>query len=162
MSRRCTVCTSPDLDRINSDLVTPRVSIADVSRKYAIEDDAVRRHAQRHLTPDVRRAAGLAELNHLSSIINDLRRLWDRAEQLGKDAEQEGDRRGALASVREARECIALLAKLTGDLDERPQLNVLVAPEWRTVQVVILDALGGYPEAREAVSTALLRLESPS
>ena len=38
-------------------------------------------------------------------------------------------------------------------------MSVLFATEWRSVQVVILHALDDYPEARTAVTTALLRLE---
>jgi hypothetical protein len=86
------------------------------------------------------------ELNRLESLVVDLRRLWDRAQRLGEDAEREGDRRAALSAIRESRECLGLLAKFTGDLDERPQVNVLFAPEWRTVQVVVLEALlAGHP-----------------
>jgi hypothetical protein len=130
-----------------------------IARKYAIDDDAIRRHAARHLSPELRQAAGVVELNRLESLVVDLRRLWDRAQQLGVDAEREGDRRAALSAIRESRECLGLLAKFTGDLDERPQVNVLFAPEWRTVQVVVLEALAGHPEARTAVASALLRLE---
>ncbi len=102
----------------------------------------------------------MAELSRLDGLLADLRRLWQRAEHLGKDAEQDGDRRSALAAVREARECLALLAKLTGDLDERPNVNVLLAaPEWRLVQVAIYEALETFPEARAAVASGLMRLE---
>jgi hypothetical protein len=50
---------------------------------------------------------------------------------------------------------LELLAKLLGDLDERPQINVLVAPEWIQLRTTLLEALRPYPEARTAVLTAL-------
>jgi hypothetical protein len=48
-----------------------------------------------------------------------------------------------------------LLAKLLGELDERPQVNVLVMPEWLTLRTRLLAALLPYPEARLALSEAL-------
>src|SRR3954453_21307670 len=62
--------------------------------------------------------------------------------------------------VRETRGCLELLAKLLGELDERPQVNLLLAPEWRTVRGALLAALAGFPEARAAVARQLLALEA--
>lgn len=53
-----------------------------------------------------------------------------------------------------------LLARLLGDLDERPQFNVLVSPEWAALRGALLAALRPYPDARAAVAGALLRLET--
>ncbi len=53
-----------------------------------------------------------------------------------------------------------LLAKLLGQLDERPQVNVLMAPEWIQVRAVLLTALVVHPEARQAVTTALMALDA--
>jgi hypothetical protein len=158
--RVCTVCTHPERDRVDAALIGSAESKSGIARKYAIDDDAIRRHAARHLSPELKQAAGAVELTRLESLIADLRRLWERAQQLGEDAEREGDRRAALTAIRESRDCLQLLAKFTGDLDERPQVNVLLAPEWRTVQVVILEALDEHPAARTAVTQALLRLEA--
>ena len=50
---------------------------------------------------------------------------------------------------------IELQAKLIGELDDRPQVNLLVAPQWLELRVQILAALQPYPEARLAVAEAL-------
>ncbi len=51
---------------------------------------------------------------------------------------------------------LELVAKLTGALDERPQVNVLVASEeWVRVRGRLVAALAPYPEARQAVVDAL-------
>ena len=52
-----------------------------------------------------------------------------------------------------------LLAKLLGELDERPQVNVLISPEWVNVRAALLAALLPYPEARLAVAGRLRVLE---
>jgi hypothetical protein len=46
-----------------------------------------------------------------------------------------------------------------GELDDRPQVNILIAPQ---VQQVIINALTPYPEARKAVVDALAPLEATS
>lgn len=49
-----------------------------------------------------------------------------------------------------------LLAKLIGELNETPTVNVLVAhPEWLAIRSTLFGALQSYPEAREAVAGAL-------
>jgi len=53
-----------------------------------------------------------------------------------------------------------LLAKLLGQLDERPQVNVLMAPEWVQVRSALLTALAPHPEARRAVTAALVAIEA--
>jgi hypothetical protein len=62
-------------------------------------------------------------------------------------------------AIREARGNLELLAKLTQQLDTRPTLNLLVAPEWLTVRAVLLEALAAYPEARAAVAGRLIAPE---
>lgn len=49
---------------------------------------------------------------------------------------------------------IELLAKLIGELDERP-VNVLISPEWLELKAVIVTALEPHSEARESVLRAL-------
>jgi len=55
-----------------------------------------------------------------------------------------------------------LLAKLLGQLDERAQVNVLLAPEWLQVRAALLTALAPYVEARQAVAAALVAIEAAS
>jgi hypothetical protein len=54
---------------------------------------------------------------------------------------------------------IELLAKLIGELDERPQVNILVSPEWIAVRAVVLEPLAPYPEARAVVARRLRQLD---
>lgn len=53
---------------------------------------------------------------------------------------------------------IELLAKLTGELDERPEINVMVDPQWLVVRAALLTALAEYPDALEGVQRALTAL----
>jgi hypothetical protein len=62
-------------------------------------------------------------------------------------ARQRGDGDTALKAMDRIRRQIELQAKLLGELDERPQINVLLAPEWLTVRAALLEALGPCGEA---------------
>lgn len=50
---------------------------------------------------------------------------------------------------------IELQARLLGELQDGQTVNVLVAPEWHQVRLVVVNALRPYPEARAAVAGAL-------
>jgi hypothetical protein len=54
---------------------------------------------------------------------------------------------------------LELVAKLLGELDERPQINVTMSGEWLTVRSIIVQTLTPFPEARTAVARALSELE---
>jgi hypothetical protein len=65
-----------------------------------------------------------------------------------------------LGAIREARGNVELLAKLLGELDERPVVNVmLIDPK---VRDAIVRALTPYGEARLAVANALEPFEEAS
>lgn len=49
---------------------------------------------------------------------------------------------------------IELLAKLIGQLDERP-LNIIISPEWIALRGALLDVLNQYPEVKFAVAERL-------
>jgi hypothetical protein len=54
---------------------------------------------------------------------------------------------------------IELLARLIGELDERPRVNIFVSPEWVAIGTAVLEPLAPYPEVRAAVAERLLQLE---
>ena len=57
---------------------------------------------------------------------------------------------------------LELLAKLMGELDARPVVNLVVSPEWLQVRATLLMVLSPYPEARIAVAGALAALDAPA
>jgi hypothetical protein len=92
-----------------------------------------------------------------------LSRLLARLEEAGIDV-QRGETRHAdpreliLRTAAQLQGQVELLAKLLGELDERPQVNVLLGDEWLSVRGTLLGALQPYPEARAAVAASLLAL----
>jgi hypothetical protein len=65
------------------------------------------------------------------------------------------DLKVASGAIRKAWGNLELLAKLLGELDELPQVNVVLTPEWYALREAILAALVPYGEARSAVAARL-------
>jgi len=65
----------------------------------------------------------------------------------------------ALKSIGRIERQIELQARLLGELKDGQPVNVLILPEWSRVRSVLIEALKPYPDARAAVSTALLAVE---
>jgi hypothetical protein len=159
MPRRCTICDHPDheaIDRAIADgtLVSRIVSV------YAVSASAVRRHAAAHLPAQLTKAREAVEVARADDLLGKVAALEADAKRIGRQAEDNEDQRTALMAVRELVRIVELLAKLRGALDERPQVNIHVAPEWREVRQVLLVALSPYPDARVAVAGALAELEA--
>jgi hypothetical protein len=78
---------------------------------------------------------------------------------VGYEVKHADPRELMLKAVAQLRPSVELLAKLVGELDEHPQVNVTLSPEWQAVRGGLLEALGPYPDARVAVARQLVALE---
>jgi hypothetical protein len=153
--RRCTVCDHPENEEINRALVAGE-STAKISGRYrTIDERALRRHRANHLPAKLVMAEKAQEVAQADDLLDQVRDLQERALAILGKAEEAGELRTALSAIREARGNLELLAKLLGELDERPQVNILVSPEWLELRAVIVGALEPYSDARGAVLRAL-------
>jgi hypothetical protein len=159
MPRVCGVCQHPERAAIDQALVagTPARQLA--SRYGTLSRMAFWRHREDHIPVHLAKAQEAAEVAQADRLLDEVRALRAKAVALLLKAEQAGDYRTALLGVREARACVETLLEVEGELDRRPTVNLLVAPEWLAVRTALLAALGPYPEARQAVATALGALE---
>jgi hypothetical protein len=159
MPRSCTVCTHPERERIDRELVGGASNHA-VASLCDVSEAAVRRHKANHLPAELAKAYEAQEFAQADELLKQVRNLQERALDILDKAEEAGELRTALAAIREARGNLELLAKLLGELDERPVTNVLVSAEWVTVRTAMMEALYRYPEARVAVAERLAELEA--
>jgi len=81
--------------------------------------------------------------------------LREKAISILSQAEAAGDLRTALAGIREAKGCVELLAKIDGQLNEKPQLNITINPQWIELRTLVINALEPFPLAKQAVIDAL-------
>lgn len=158
MPRTCTVCPHADRQAIDSAVLSGE-SFRNIAKQFALSAAALYRHRE-HLPATLVKAQDAAEVAHADDLLREVRALRSKAYHLLLAAEKQGDIRTALLGVREARGCLELLGRVVGELDDqRPQINVLISPEWHQVRAVLLAALQPYPEARAAVALQLATVD---
>src|SRR5215208_1715717 len=155
MPRRCTVCAHPALEIINRALVggEPYRSVA--NRYESLSQAAVQRHSENHLPATLAKAKEAEMVAHADDLLAQVRALQARTLVILETAEASEQHRTALSAIREARSNLELLAKLLGELDERPVVNLNISPEWLELRTVIVGALEPYTDARGAVLRAI-------
>src|SRR5215204_4079062 len=155
--RRCTVCTHEQVGAIDRALIAGR-PIRGIAKTFGVSEDAVGRH-RAHLPKTLLNAHDVAETIRADELLAEATALQTKAWELLLAAEANDDQRTALLAVREIRGCLELLARLL-EIQDRPMLTLVTAPEWLAVQGRLLTALAPYPEARTAVAGQLLALEA--
>lgn len=157
MEPKCRVCTHPERPEIDRQLAAG-TSNPGIAAKYGMSRDSVRRHRDRHLSPALKAVATRRETQGAVKAADRAEQLYGKAEAILEAAEDAGQGQLALGAIKELRATVELLAKLSGELDERPQVNVVnvsASPEWLAIQSAMLEALASFPDARVAVAGAL-------
>ncbi len=139
MPRRCAVCTHPDKEAIDQALVGG-TALSALAALYRVSDDSLGRHKSNHLPAKLIVAHAAEEVAQADDLLSQVQNLQSRALAILDKAESAGDLRTALGAIREATGNLELLAKLLGELDERPQVNVLLSPEWLELRATIVGA----------------------
>ncbi|MBF0622900.1 MAG: hypothetical protein HQL54_13345 [Magnetococcales bacterium] len=155
MARKCSVCVHKQRKKIDKALLDD-VTYSELTRRYGLSKDALRRHKNAHLTASLVKAKEVKEVAHGDDLLSRLQGLRDQAQRIANKAEKKNNFNAALSGIRELVRIVELLAKLKGDLKEGPTFNTLiVSTEWLTVQALVVQALEPYPEAKKAVMNAL-------
>lgn len=152
---KCTICTSTKLAQVDEALVAGE-SVRSIGRRLSVGWASVHRHSLNHLPPGLLvpsapvldPTAGPQVLERLMGLVERVTTILDRAER-------KGSLQVAVSAIREHRNTLELIAKIVGELNERPQINVLVQPQWLDLRQVIQQALAPYPEAQRALVAAL-------
>ena len=121
MARPCTVCSHPDRETINQELIAG-TSYRNVGKQFGVGVSAVFRHRRDHLTEllaNALEARGARELHHGDELLNQLQGLTTEALSILNDSRGSGDNRTALVAISELRRNIELTARLTGELIEK-------------------------------------------
>jgi len=158
MTQKCSICNHRELKTINQALINGG-TLRGIAKQFNVSDAAVFRHKENHLPADLKKAKEAAEVAQADSLLAQVQELQQKAYCLLEQAEGAGDLKSALQGVKEARGCIELLAKLQGELAQEGQVNIIMAQEWLELRAVIIQAIEPFPEAKEAVSEALRRVE---
>lgn len=168
MPRTCTICRHQQRQTIDEALIGG-TAFRDIARRFATTKDAVARHKE-HLSGKLVKAAERREDRQAVSLIDQLDALLARATALlGEvypEQRQNGQKvkpRDAAVVMREVRETLLLMGRMTGQLKGdgatvNVGIGILNSPEWGRVAAVVTDALRDEPGARAKVALALARL----
>ena len=168
MPRTCTVCRHERRQKIDEALVAGE-SFRSIAFRFDTSHMAVRRHKE-HLSGKLVKAAERREKWHADSLVDQLDTLLSRAKALLDEVFPEDRQNGQVvkprdvaAVVREVRETLLLMGRMTGQLKGdgatvNVGIGVLSSPEWGQVASAVTGALLPYPEARAAVADALASL----
>ena len=159
MPQTCTVCRHAARRAIDRALVV-QVPFRNIAQHYDLSPDAVYRHGRDHLPALLVKAQAAEDAAAADDLLAELRSLQATTLGLLRKAERAGKLGTAVLAIGEARRNLELLAKLIGQLDTRPTLNLLIAPEWLAVRAALLETLSPYPDARVAVAGRLAALEA--
>lgn len=159
MPRICTVCSHDARAEIDKALAGG-ASNRSLASLYDVSEAAIRRHRTNHLPAKLIMAEKAGEVAEADALLAQVQSLQARTLSILEEAESTKQHRTALSAIREARSNLELLAKLLGELDDSPQVNLTISAAWIEVRTVLLEALSPYPEARSAVAGELLKLEA--
>jgi DNA-binding transcriptional ArsR family regulator len=123
MYRKCSICNHDRRQEVEHALLRGESNRA-VAQRFTVARGAVTRHLK-HVSAALTQARQLKEIEVGKSILTELRDLKIQAEQLKARADRAGDYRTALAALREKTRLVELEARLTGDLNERPETKIV-------------------------------------
>jgi hypothetical protein len=123
MSAKCKICNHDRRQEIEQALFRGDSHRA-ISQQFSVSRYVVDRHLQ-HVADAVKRARELVEIDHGKTVLMQLRELVSQAQYLGLRAERAGDNRTALAALRDVTRILELEARLTGELNEKPETKIL-------------------------------------
>jgi hypothetical protein len=156
--QRCSTCAHAkrnDIDR----LLATGTPAAQVAEQFGLNARSVQWHANDHLPQLVTQAVKSEQKDVAFDVMAELTSCYGYARVIlamslkGDDEKKRPSL--ALAAIREMRDTAALIAKIGGQLDERPQMNLTVSAEWIEIRLLLMDVLAPFPEARAAAAKAL-------
>jgi len=154
MPRACAICDHPQRDAIDREIIEG-FSIRNIAKRYGVSKDSVYRHSKNHLPETLKQSHAVKESARADELLERVERLISEAEELLSFGKGEKQSKAWASGISELRKCLELLARVTGELDERPTITLAMLPEWVEVRTLILGAIDGYPEVKGKVIDAI-------
>jgi hypothetical protein len=154
MPRSCAVCIHEKRDEIDREIVS-RQPYRALARTFGVSKDSISRHANLHIPETLTKAHAVKEVGRADALLDRVEALVTEAEGLLSYGRGEKQAKAWEGGLRELRKCLELLARVTGELDERLQVNLAVFPEWVVIRSRLLAAVESHPEARGWLVDAL-------
>ena len=131
-------------------------SLRSIGHRTGLTKDALARHKRDHSPIWLARVTeGPAPTG--GSVRERIEVIIERLERVMTDAEEGRRPTVLLQAAREMRQALETIARITGEIDERPTtvINLAASEEWIALRTALLRALHPFPEASTAVVAAL-------
>ena len=152
---KCKLCAYEGRAEIEQAVATHKLSYTAAGKKVGCSKTAIQRHMDNHVSIKVMKAAHVIEaregLDVLNQVLDSHKIVWD----IIVNAYENGDMRTALSAIDTETRQLKLAALVSGQLNEAPQVNFLLNPEFVKLKQVMIKTLEPYSDARLALSEAL-------
>jgi len=157
---KCAVCHSEVQEQINLDLARA-VPYRVLAKRHDISVTALRNHKLNHLSPALVALTKAREQAGASTVLDEIEGGIAAVKGIYEAARRARNAGQALGAQRTLQGWVELKARVTGELDERPQvtINLMQTQEWIELRTVILEVLAPYPEVEDRLSKRLRLLE---
>src|SRR5215467_14477862 len=167
---RCTICNHPARPQIDLAIATG-LSKRAIAERFSVSPDAVWRHGQSHLTPELRAAVATkllqrdgdmrrVLLEEGTGVVEALKAIRGPLFGLFLVAIDAGDSKAAAALAARLHESLALAAKLTGELAPQAGVtvtNILLSPDFQRLRAELMRVLARHPEVQAEVAAVFRR-----
>jgi hypothetical protein len=152
---RCKSCNDPNHEEYDKDYFSGKINKSEYARLVGCSIPSVTRHIENHVPKDLVVATEARAVTKADDLLSQISYYETEARRYKEMAEADGNVDLALKAVDRALKCVEIYAKVRGIINDQPQVNILVNPQWIELKAVIVAALRPYPDALEAVRDAL-------
>ncbi len=161
MPRVCLVCSHEQRQIIDQALVTD-ASNRRIAAQYGMSEAAVRRHKAEHLPTSMVKAQEQTDVRQAIDVVAQLKAINGAALAVLRAAREDRNGELVLKAVDRIQRQLELQAKLLGELQDGPTVNIIISPEWLQIRALVIQAVTPYPEAAQAITAALSASERAS
>jgi len=160
MARRCTVCDHPQREEIDRQLVCGG-SYRKIADQFSLSFGSISRHKDGHIPAALVKAHDADEVAQGDTLLDQVRALQVESQTILAEARAAGDLKTALLGIGKALNCLELLFKVSGQLQDQQSVTVSVnmdiyhSPEWVRVGRMLAEVLNDYPDLRAEVAARM-------
>ena len=151
MPRTCSICGHEHRDAMEDAFIAGQAKRR-IASQHGVTERAVRYHMREHLPALLALARDAERAARADSLLDRLEALQSQTLAI-LDASE--DQRTALAAIAQARRNLELVGEITKELDRTASINLELTVQWQELKAVIVSTLAAYPEAQQAVFSAL-------
>jgi hypothetical protein len=149
--RACSICSHEHRDAMEDAFIAGQAKRR-IASQHGVSERAVRYHMREHLPALLALARDAERAARADSLLDRMEALQSQTLAI-LDAPE--DQRTALAAIAQARRNLELIGEVSRELDRAGTINLELTVEWQEVKAVLVNTLASYPEAQQAVFSAL-------